>query len=381
MLLMTRQYFPFINFNDFKKIIVNLHKHSCRSDIPLSKFKNEVALLIGYENFSHLKNSIEQTKKDQLLIDYGNEYEFSYSCGMYLLDALSAPIRKLLQIPFDLYTDVIEQQYIRFTNKKPYLVIDGKVYNCDHFSKGIEDSNKDKTLALLCLAKNESDAIASFWTTKLEGKFNHITSFYDDSEVNDVRPLTFSHLTPPCASTLSIDMPVGLRQLKRPEIALCNWADANKNEELLKLLQLASNDTKFRCRIYLDEYTHDVKLSPDLSIKADRVYTIEVSTQDGIYIGPLDQLYLDLIGTKINLDTFSPQDVIDHVYAIQKHLASTYGEKQYSIYILSNGIKYLESLDKNLVMSLSEALAQPNPVPNHLHALLKAFCISESIIK
>lgn len=86
MLLMTRQYFPFINFNDFKKIIVNLHKHSCRSDIPLSKFKNEVALLIGYENFSHLKNSIEQTKKDRLFIDYGNKYEFSYSCGMYSAD-------------------------------------------------------------------------------------------------------------------------------------------------------------------------------------------------------------------------------------------------------------------------------------------------------
>lgn len=255
------------------------------------------------------------------------------------------------------------------------------MYDCDHLSKGIEDSKKSKTLALLCLAKNESDAIASFWTTKLEDKFNHIMSFYDDSEVNDVRPLSLSHLTPPCASMLSIDKPVGLRQLKRPEVALCNWADTNKNEELRKLLQLASDDINFRCRIYLDEYTHDVKLSPDLFIKAGRVYTIEVSTQDGIYIGPLDQLYLDLIGTRINLETFSPQDVIDHVYAIQKHLASTYGEKQHSIFILSNGIKYLECLDENLVMSLSEALAQPNPVPSHLHALLKVFCISESVIK
>lgn len=381
MLLMTRQYFPFINFNDFKKIIVNLHKHSCRSDIPLSKFKNEVALLIGYESFSHLKNSIEQTKKDQFVMENNKQYEFNYSCGMYLLDAISAPIRKLLQIPSDLYTNVVEQQYIRFTNKKPFLVINGKAYNCDNFSTGIEDSKKSKKLALLCLANNESDAISIFWTTKLERKFTHITSFYDDSEINDVRQLNLSHLSPQCASILTPDEPVGLRQLKRPEIALANWADVHKNEALLELLKLASNDDTFRCRIYLDEYTHDVKLSPNLYIKAERIYTIEVSTQDGIYIGPLNQIYFDLIGTKINLVTFSPQDIINHVYAIQKHLASTYGENKYSIFILSNGIKYLECLDKDLVMSLSEALLQQNSDSRHLRALLKVFCISDSLIK
>ena len=47
MLNLQREFFPLIDINDFKKILNNLHKKTCRKDISLTNFKNEVVKLIS----------------------------------------------------------------------------------------------------------------------------------------------------------------------------------------------------------------------------------------------------------------------------------------------------------------------------------------------
>ncbi len=285
MLLMTRQYFPFIQFDNFKKLLVNLHKHSRRSDIKLTQFKDAVAHLLEYENFSHLKNAVEKSKTESLYIKYGSAYSMKGSCGEYLPHPFSHQIRKLLEIPFDLYFDVLEKQIMRFTTKTPYLIIDGSVYSDKEFDRVTSNTlSNTKKLAVLCMANNKTDALATFWSAKIEEKFQHPMCFYDDSDINEARFLGLSHLQPKGASSPYTSHDNELPQLKRPDIAMKYWADIHDHHTLQKLLLIAEDDITFRTRYYLDEYAANVNFADTINIKAKRLYCIELSTPEGIYI-------------------------------------------------------------------------------------------------
>lgn len=371
---MHRQFLPFINFDDFKKILNNLHKHSCRTDISLTYFKNEVVKSIGYQNFSHFKNAIIDSRKDDLYLSYGNSYDFSQSNGSFILDAIYKKVRTLLGIPFDLYTEVLEQQVIRFSNKKPFLIVNGKIYTQDNFHQGLEDIKKTaNSFILLCMANDSDDARACFSSVMIEKEVNHIRSYYDDSNVNEVRDLALSHLQPACASPLWVMSEHELNQMKRPDIAMRHWAKINNDNNLQKLLDISESDNRFRCRVYYDEYTHNCKPKNNLIIKARRVYTIELSTPDGLYIMPLDTLSKTLFNEDIDLNKMTPSDIIYHVKTIKNRLIEKHGINKVSIYVISNGVSYLDSLDKEMVISLSDALRGSFSSHEHLISMLTAF--------
>ena len=381
MLLMTRQYFPFIQFDNFKKLLVNLHKHSRRSDIKLSQFKDTVVHLIGYENFAHFKNAVEKSKTEPLYLKYGKKYSMEGNCGEYLLYPLSNQIRKLLEIPFDLYFDVLEKQIMRFTTKKPYLIIDGGVYSDEAFSKAITAAkSRTKKLAVLCMAHNKTDALAIFWSTKIETNFQHPMSFYDDSDIDEVRFLGLSHLQPKGASLPYTNHNIELQQLKRPDIAMKYWANINNHTPLQKLLSIAEDDISFRTRCYIDEYTANFSLSNAINIKAERLYTIEFSTREGTFMGPLHTFYKDFLNKSIEMETLTIEDIIKRVYEARAELQKNYGKDNFSLYIISNGILFFEQLAPELTVPLEEVF-RTKMSPDHFDIIIKIFGLNHTDIK
>lgn len=373
---MQRQIFPLIDTRDLKKILNNLHKNTRRTDITLTNFKNEIVKMIGYDNFSHFSNSVLKSKQIPQYADYVNTHGFNYSNGGYLIYLLQKQVRKLLGIPADLYINFLDEQMARFTKKIPFLVINGAVYSEFQFDTVLKSiDNEPSSKILLCLAHDKTDALTCYRNLLIEEPFQHVVSFYDDSDIGDVRDFQLSHLQPSCASPLwSDDNSDDLHQLKRPDIALKFWAENNKSERLLELLDIASNDTRFSCRIYLDEFNSNCKFKDDLSIKAHRLFTLEINTPDGLLLASpkyAAKYYFDESITPEQLKT--ADSIIQLVKNIKSKLVDKYGPV--SIYIISNGVSLLESCNSELVVPLSEVLKGEFFSNEHRDGVLKSFGI------
>jgi len=376
MLNMQRQIFPLIDTSDFKKILNNLHKNTRRTDITLTNFKNEIVKMIGYDNFSHFSNSVLKSKQIPQYADYVNNHGFNYSNGGYLIYLLQKEVRKLLGIPVDLYTNFLDEQMVRFTKKKPFLVINGSVYFEAQFDIALKCLDNDpSSRILLCLAHDKNDALTCYSNLLIEDPFQHIVSFYDDSDIGDVRDFQLSHLQPNCASPAWVDdNPDDLQQLKRPDIALKFWAENNKSERLLELLDIAKNDTRFSCRIYLDEFNSNCKFKDDLSIKAHRLFTLEINTPDGLLLASPEYAAKHYFDEDITAEQLRTADsIVQVVNNIKSKLVEVYGPV--SIYIISNGVSLLESCDRELVIPLSEVLRGEFFSDEHRDGVLKSFGI------
>ena len=377
MLNLQRELFPLIVINDFKKILNNLHKKTRRTDITLTNFKNEVVKLIGYDNFSHFIQAVSHSQKDTIYLKNSENFGFNYSNGGYLIYLLQEPIRKLLGIPIDLYSAFLDELLVRFSNKKPFLVTKDYIYSQDKFGSALENLNGDpSSKILICMANNEADALACYLTLSIEEPFQHVTSIYDDLDIDEVRDFNLNHLQPSCAQLLKANNDEDLYQIKWPDVALTTWAKIQKNNELLQLLDIAKLDTRFRCRIFVDEFNSNVELDKKLSIKANRIYTLEVNTMDGLSIGAPYVLAKHLFDENVDSDKFkNPMYIIKYVKNLKQRLIEKYGNGKVSVFIISNGLPELEALDSELVIPLSEVLRGDFSSIEHQEGVLKIFGI------
>jgi len=377
MLNLQREFFPLIDINDFKKILNNLHKKTCRTDISLTNFKNEVVKLIGYDNFSHFSQVVSHSKKDPNYLKNSENFGFNYSNGSYLIYLFQDPIRKFLGIPIDLYSAFLDELLVRFSNKKPFLVTKDYIYSQDKFGSALDNLNCDpSSKILICMANNEADALACYLTLSIEEPFQHVTSIYDDSDIDEVRDFNLNHLQPSCAQLFKVNNDEDLYQIKWPDVALRTWAKNQKNNELLQLLDIAKLDTRFRCRIFFDEFNSNVELDKKRSIKANRLYTLEVNTMDGLSIGSPYVLAKHLFDENVDSDKFkNPMYIIKYVQNLKQRLIEKYGNGKVSVFIISNGLPVLEALDSELVIPLSEVLRGDFSSHEHQDAVLKLFGI------
>jgi hypothetical protein len=375
MLNLQRQFFPLIDTSDFKKILNNLHKKTRRTDITLSDFKNEVVKMIGYDNFSHFSQAISQSKQDPIPLKNSNNYGFNYSNGSYLIYLLQAPIRKLLGIPIDLYSGFLDEQIVRFSKKKPFLVISGIVYSQAKFGFALKSLDSDlSSKILLCMANDKNDAMSCYNSLLIEEPIQHVATLYED--VDEVRDLKLSHLQPSCASSYWSDNGDDLYQLKRPDIALRAWAKKTNDEALLKLLDIAITDSRFRCRIFFDEFNSNFEFINNQLIKANRLFTVEVSTPNNLALLSPSEAGKHFFDEDIYFDKLATvKSIIQYVKSIKARLVGKYGYGNVSIYILSNGLSSLENSDKELVIPLSDALRGTFSSPEHRNGVLKSFGI------
>ena len=377
MLNLQREFFPLIEIKDFKKILNNLHKKTRRTEISLSTFKEEVVKFIGYDNFSHFSRAISNSKQDPIYLKNSENIGFNYSNGGYLIYLLQEPIRKLLGIPIDLYSAFLDELLVRFSNKKPFLVTKDYIYSQDKFGSALENLSGDPSSnILICMANNEADALACYLTLSIEEPFQHVNSIYDDSDIDEVRDFNLNHLQPSCAQLLKANNDEDLYQIKWPDVALRTWAKTQKNNELLQLLDIAKLDTRFRCRIFFDEFNSNVELDKKLSIKANRLYTLEVNTMDGLSIGAPYVLAKHLFDENVDSDKFkNPMYIIKYVQNLKQRLIEKYGNGKVSVFIISNGLPELEALDSELVIPLSEVLRGDFSSIEHQEGVLKIFGI------
>lgn len=377
MLNLQREFFPLIEIKDFKKILNNLHKKTRRTDISLSTFKEEVVKLIGFDNFSHFSQAVSNSKNDPIYLKNSENFGFNYSNGGYLIYLFQGPIRKLLGIPIDLYSVFLDELLVRFSNKNPFLVTKYYVYSQAKFGSALENLSCDpKSKILLCMANNEADALSCYLSLSIEEPFQHVTSIYDDSNIGEMRDFNLNHLQPSSAQLLKANNDADLYQIKWPDVALRTWAENQKNNELLQLLDIAKTDTRFRCRIFIDEFNSNVELDKKQSIKANRLYVLEVNTMDGLSIGAPYVLAKHLFDENIDSDKFkNPTYIIKYAQNLKKRLIEKYGNGKVSVFILSNGVPELETLDSELVIPLSEVLRGNFSSNEHQEGVLKLFGI------
>lgn len=375
MLKMERQFFPLIDVNDFKKILNNLHKKTRRTDISLSNFKNEVVKMIGYDNFSHFSKVISNSKKDPIYLKYAESFNFNYSNGGYLIYLNQEFIRKLLGIPFDLYTKFLDEQIVRFSKKSPFLIINGIVYAQAEFSQALKSLDNEPTSKfLICMAYDECDALSCYKSLLIEEPIKYFTTLYED--FNEVRDLKLSHLQPICANFCWSDNGGELNQLKRPDLALRSWAKAHKNGDLLELLDVATTDDRFRCRIFFDEFNSNVKLKNNTLVKASRLFTVEVNTINGLVLSSPAEAAKYLFNEYVDPHKLQTvESIIKYVKNIKTRLFAKYGDGNASVFILSNGLSYLENSDTELVIPLSEVLMGTFSSVEHCNGVLNSFGI------
>jgi hypothetical protein len=362
---MRHQFIPSIDVGEFKKILTNLHKKLSKSEIKLSAFKDQVVELwgsdiLGFKNLSHLVNYIAAVKKDPHYEPFLEKMNEVSSNGGYLLYGHAPKIAELLGTRTDLVLTVLDQLIVRFSKKKPYLVVDWKVCPQAKFSQILKKikGSSNQSLILLCMANSAEDAFACYSSLCCEPEPLELNVLFANGNGGIDNSLQ-THLLPHNAISpvfAAIPSEIELLQLKRPDLALSYWAEKNNDLHLQELLELAKSNDRFRCRVYFDELNHNIKLR-GVPIKAKRASSTEVRCPERVGVEPLPSLLERELGIKIDSKAGIvnyAEDIIKFTDVARKHFNQKYEES--AIYIISNGVMFLSELNPEMVVPLDEAV-------------------------